>query len=152
MARHLADVMDEHGLVDEALAIARRLWGSDDQHVRDVADVYYYPVLWDLRRISSDGRDMLVAQMRSRADAELSSTNPRRAGRAYYNLAQTLNASTALARPSTAWTSRSPTTPVTPTEITSSVNVGASSGPWTVTQRQLTTTRALLTPGRTPAR
>ena len=92
MARHLADVMDEHGLVDEALAIARRLWGSDDQHVRDVADVYYYPVLWDLRRISSDGRDMLVAQMRSRADAELSSTNPRRAGRVYYNLAQTLNA------------------------------------------------------------
>ncbi|MCA1671740.1 MAG: hypothetical protein LC799_05900, partial [Actinobacteria bacterium] len=91
-AEHLAGVMDEHGLVDEALSIALHLWGSDDQHLRDVADVYYSPVLWDMRRISSDGRDVLVAQMRSRADAELSSTNPRRAGRAYYNLAQTLNA------------------------------------------------------------
>jgi tetratricopeptide (TPR) repeat protein len=92
MAGHLADVMDEHCLVDEALAVDLLLWDSDDQHLRDVADVYYSPVLWDLRRISSDGRDVLVAHMRSRADAELSSTNPRRAGRAYYNLAQTLNA------------------------------------------------------------
>lgn len=92
MAGHLADVMNEHGLADEALAVALLLWDSDDQHLRDLADVYYSPVLWDLRRISSDCREVLVAHMRSRADAELSSTKPRRAGRAYYNLAQTLNA------------------------------------------------------------
>jgi len=152
MARHLADVMDEHGLVDEALAIALHLWGSDDQHLRDLADVYYSPVLRDLRRLSSDGPDVLVAQMRSRADAELLSTNPRRAGRAYYNLAQTLNA---LGRAGEAVDCLDLALAYDPGYAhrdTSSVNVGASSGPWTVTQRQLTTTRAPCAPGRTPAR
>lgn len=88
VASDLAAVMHQHSLHDEAVAVAALLLASDSEEDRDTADVYYMSVLRDLKRLDGDGQRLLVDAMDQRAEREKRSSNPRRAGRAYYNLGQ----------------------------------------------------------------
>lgn len=92
LSEFLADVMEEHNLVEEATALVLQLLDEQDAAHRDGGDSYYGVVLRNVGKLSKQGQDELLDHMRRRAELELSCEEPKRGGRAYYNLGQTLNA------------------------------------------------------------
>lgn len=86
----LSALLDEHELVEEAVALSLRLTTADDSATRDVSDAYLRVVVQHLERVDEVVLVALADQMRRRARLELSSNDPRRAGRVHYNLTKVL--------------------------------------------------------------
>lgn len=87
----ISAVLAEQGLARTAQRLALRQWRSDDPEGRDIGDRYYTAIVHQIDGLQPDERTELIEAMRRRAAAELAASLPRRAGRAFYNLAQVLN-------------------------------------------------------------
>lgn len=92
VAMGLAFVMGKHGLVQDALWLVLGMLDAEDWTTRDAADHYYDLALRELEALDGEAHAALIEKMRVRAEMEKDSHNPRRAGRAHYNLGQTLHA------------------------------------------------------------
>ncbi|WNV76928.1 DUF4365 domain-containing protein [Geodermatophilus sp. DSM 44513] len=92
VAEPVAVMLGEAGLLQDALILVLTLNAWEDPQARDAADRYFNLALREIGWLDEQLQTLLFDSMRRRAEIEKSSANPRRAGRAHYNLAQALNA------------------------------------------------------------
>lgn len=90
LAPAIAELLDDHEMADEALALAVRLMTAEESDARDASDAYLCAALQHLERVDETSVTELVERMRQRAHQERASGNPRRAGRMHDNIGQVL--------------------------------------------------------------